>query len=159
MDLMKVFLTTASLLWDSFTGTPKWDAPEDASLHEVRTGADMIQEVSMVLQDALVMLLESDEGEEPETKLLPLSDLFSPVISTGLFAIVPLVIIFSLYLGVMLWASSSIRRADDYLQQTISDLNTKADQISEGIAALAQIYIDNPPPGYGRRHASESLAY
>ncbi|XP_066941232.1 uncharacterized protein [Macrobrachium rosenbergii] len=115
----------------------------------------------MVLQDAVVMLLEPEEGEggEPETKLLPLSDLFSPVLSTGLFAIIPLVIIFSLYLGVMLWASSSIRRADDYLQQTISDLNTKADQISEGIAALAQIYIDNPPPAYGRRHPSEQLAF
>lgn len=39
--------------------------------------------------------------------------------------------------------------------RTIEELNSKADQITEGIAALAQIYIDNPPLGYRRSHSGK----
>lgn len=38
------------------------------------------------------------------------------------------------------------------VSRTISELNAKTDQISEGIAALAQIYIDNYPYTYRGRH-------
>lgn len=41
------------------------------------------------------------------------------------------------------------------LCRTISELNAKTDQISEGLAALAQIYIDNYPFTYRSNHEGQ----
>ncbi|KAK7068069.1 hypothetical protein SK128_019235 [Halocaridina rubra] len=71
------FTAFIQVLWDAFVEPATWDASEGASLHEVRTGADLVQEVSMALQEAALSFLEVSE-DGPETKLLPLSNLFSP---------------------------------------------------------------------------------
>ncbi|KAK3867109.1 hypothetical protein Pcinc_027393 [Petrolisthes cinctipes] len=90
--------------------------------------------------------------EPPSSKILSsLQGLLPFFGSSTVHLMFPLVLVFTLYLGLVLWVSSTLHRADHHLYSTISELNAKTDQISEGIAALAQIYIDNYPYTYRGR--------
>ncbi|KAK4291340.1 hypothetical protein Pmani_035835 [Petrolisthes manimaculis] len=90
--------------------------------------------------------------EPPTSKILSsLQGLLTFFGSSSVHLMFPLVLVFTLYLGLVLWVSSTLHRADHHLYSTISELNAKTDQISEGIAALAQIYIDNYPYTYRGR--------
>ncbi|XP_045113495.1 uncharacterized protein LOC123505830 isoform X3 [Portunus trituberculatus] len=97
--------------------------------------------------------LQADETKQNNQETKTLDDLLSPFgslrLSTlGVHALFPLMLAFTLYLGLVLWASSTLHKEDYQLYQTISELNAKTDQISEGLAALAQMYIDNYPFAY-----------
>ncbi|XP_069996671.1 uncharacterized protein [Penaeus vannamei] len=144
-NLIKIFITLSSLALESLLEGVGWiGSGQDYGL---RTGADGIEggePVGAMLQETVMQFL--DVLDQPAMKLLP--DFASPTLSMVIYAAFPLLLIFTLYAGVMLWATSSVQRVD-HLHSTISELNAKADQITQGISALAQIYIDNPP-GYRR---------
>ncbi|XP_045113494.1 uncharacterized protein LOC123505830 isoform X2 [Portunus trituberculatus] len=92
--------------------------------------------------------LQADETKQNNQETKTLDDLLSPLSTLGVHALFPLMLAFTLYLGLVLWASSTLHKEDYQLYQTISELNAKTDQISEGLAALAQMYIDNYPFAY-----------
>lgn len=138
-------LTLSSLVWEAVVETAGGTQEEWAQL-DVRNGMDL-------LKDAALQLLQV--VEEPATKFFSFEGFFSPLATLGVYVLFPLALIFTLYLSLVLWASSSIHTADHHLHVTMEELNSKADQITEGIAALAQIYIDNPPIGYRRSHSGK----
>lgn len=92
--------------------------------------------------------LQADETKQNDQETKTLDDLLSPLSTLGVHALFPLMLAFTLYLGLVLWASSTLHKEDYQLYQTISELNAKTDQISEGLTALAQMYIDNYPFAY-----------
>ncbi|XP_050722121.1 uncharacterized protein LOC127001537 isoform X2 [Eriocheir sinensis] len=121
-------------------------------------GKDMMEKTELLGQDATSLQLDETRQEEQETNALEsVSSLFGSLrLSTlGVHALFPLMLAFTLYLGLVLWASSTLHRADHHLYKTISELNAKTDQITEGLAALAQIYIDNYHFSYRSNHEGQ----
>lgn len=53
------------------------------------------------------------------------------------------------------WYFNSLITLVFIISRTISELNAKTDQISEGLAALAQIYIDNYHFTYRSNHEGQ----
>ncbi|CAL4142375.1 unnamed protein product, partial [Meganyctiphanes norvegica] len=91
-----------------------------------------------------------------ETDLWGSLQSLSPVLNMVVFALFPVLLVFSLYSTMVFWATDNIRRTETQLQTEMVELHQKADQITAGIAALAQIYIDNPPGPLYRHYRREN---